>query len=299
MNRDTTATAIATAATTATVATQPANAKPANAKAQPIAADLSPRAYQQAAQFLSGLDEDWARHIAAVGPCQHAAKPAREPYEALVRAIAYQQLHAKAGDAILGRLLALYADEPGAAPAHSHPNSHSNSDPRQPASLRQQPSLRAAPVAKSSTGSSAGSSANSSPASAFPSPAQLLATDPEAQRACGFSAAKLATIRGIAQATLDGVVPSLQAARQLTDEVLIERLSALRGVGRWTVEMFLIYSLERSDILPVDDLGVRAGYARLKGLSKPPTPRQMRDMGQAWRPHRTVATWYLWRLPAR
>nr|WP_279343617.1 DNA-3-methyladenine glycosylase [Variovorax terrae] len=209
-----------------------------------IAADLSPRAYRRAAQFLSELDGDWARHIAAIGPCRHEAKPAREPYEALVRAIAYQQLHAKAGDAILGRLLALYPDVP------------------------------------------------------FPAPEQLLATDPQAQRACGFSAAKLATLRGIAQATVDGVVPSLEEARCLPDAALIERLVSLRGVGRWTVEMFLIYSLERSDILPVDDFGVREGYGRLKGLEKAPTPRQMRAIGEAWSPFRTVAAWYLWRLPA-
>lgn len=77
-----------------------------------IAADLSPQSYARAADFLSGLDADWARHVAAIGPCRHEAKPAREPYEALVRAIAYQQLHAKAGDAILARLLAL---SPGTA----------------------------------------------------------------------------------------------------------------------------------------------------------------------------------------
>jgi len=210
-----------------------------------ITADLSPSAFRRAAEFLSGLDEDWASHIAAVGQCRHEAKPAREPYEALVPAIAYQQLHAKAGDAILGRLLALY------------------------------------------------------PGMAFPSPEQLLATDPESQRACGFSAAKLATIRGIAQARVEGIVPSLEEARYLPDAALVERLISLRGVGRWTVEMFLIYSLERSDILPVDDFGVREGYGRLKGLEKAPTPRQMHEIGEAWSPFRTVAAWYLWRLPAR
>nr|WP_315591697.1 DNA-3-methyladenine glycosylase [uncultured Cupriavidus sp.] len=210
-----------------------------------IAADLSPRAYRRAVKFLSELDEDWARHIAAIGPCRHEAKPAREPYEALVRAIAYQQLHAKAGDAILGRLLALY------------------------------------------------------PGVSFPAPELLLASDPELQRACGFSAAKLATIRRIAQATVEGVVPGLEEARRLPDAVLIERLTSLRGVGRWTVEMFLIYSLERSDVLPVDDFGVREGYGRLKGLEKAPTPRQMRAIGEAWSPFRTAAAWYLWRLPRR
>ncbi len=209
-----------------------------------IAADLSEHAYRQAAMFLSSLDDDWARHIAATGPCRHAAKPAREPYEALVRAIAYQQLHAKAGDAILGRLLALY---PGAA---------------------------------------------------FPSPGQLLDTDEAALRGCGFSATKLATIRGIAQASLDGVVPTRGEALAMPDEALIERLVTLRGVGRWTVEMLLIYTLERSDILPADDFGVREGYRRLKRLEAAPTRRQMMETGRAWSPYRAIAAWYLWRMPA-
>jgi DNA-3-methyladenine glycosylase II len=209
-----------------------------------IANDLAEAAYRRAAEFLSSLDDDWARHIAAIGPCRHAAKPAREPYEALVRAIAYQQLHAKAGDAILGRFLALY---PGAA---------------------------------------------------FPTPERVLATDEAALRGCGFSATKLATIRGIAQAALDGIVPTRAQALAMDDEALIERLVTLRGVGRWTVEMLLIYTLERSDILPADDFGVRDGYRRLKRLDATPTRRQMTEIGHAWSPYRTVAAWYLWRVPA-
>ncbi|GCB05695.1 DNA-3-methyladenine glycosylase [Ralstonia sp. SET104] len=208
-----------------------------------IAADLSERAYQQAATFLTMLDEDWARHVAAIGPCGHAAKPAREPYEALIRAIAYQQLHAKAGDAILGRFLALYS---GAE---------------------------------------------------FPAPQQVLDTDDAALRSCGFSATKQATIRGIAQATLDGVVPTRKQALAMPDEALIDRLTTLRGVGRWTVEMLLIYTLERSDILPADDFGVRDGYRRLKRLDTTPTRKQMEKIGLAWSPYRTVAAWYLWRVP--
>ena len=199
---------------------------------------------ERAAAHLSGLDDDWARHIAQVGACRHAPKPAREPYEALIRAIAYQQLHAKAGDAILGRFLAL------------------------------------------------------TPQVAFPSPRQLLDTDPLLQRGCGFSATKLATLRTIAQATLDGVVPSRAEALKLDDETLIARLTPLRGIGRWTVEMLLIYTLERLDILPVDDFGVREGYRRLKRLPKAPTPKQMRELGAPWAPYRTVAAWYLWRMPA-
>lgn len=201
-------------------------------------------AYQEGTAHLSGLDADWAAHIAAIGPCRHETRPAREPYEALVRAIAYQQLHAKAGDAILARLLALYPGVP------------------------------------------------------FPSAAQLLATAPERQRACGFSAAKLAALRGIAQAALDGVVPSREHAELLTDDELIDRLTPLKGIGRWTVEMLLIYTLERTDVLPADDFGVREGYRRLKRLDAAPSARQMRDIGAAWQPYRTVAAWYLWRIPA-
>jgi len=206
-----------------------------------ILADLSPDAYREATAYLAALDPDWARHIAATGPCLHRATPGREPYEALVRAIAYQQLHARAAEAILGRLLALFPED------------------------------------------------------GFPAPQQLLALAPETMRACGFSASKLATIQGIAQATLEGAVPGREAALAMADDALIECLVALRGVGRWTVEMLLIYSLERSDILPVDDFGVREGYRRLKGLEKAPTPAQMRSLGGGWSPHRTVAAWYLWR----
>lgn len=118
-------------------------------------------------------------------------------------------------------------------------------------------------------------------------------------RACGFSAGKIATIRGIAEATLSGVVPDYETARAMDDEALIERLTSLRGIGRWTVEMLLIYSLERLDILPADDFGVREGYRRLKGLEQQPTRKQMIEIGLSLRPHRTVAAWYLWRVPAR
>lgn len=199
--------------------------------------------FNQAEQFLAALDPQWAAHVQAIGPCLHQPRPERDPYQALVRAIAYQQLHVKAGDAILGRFLALYPD------------------------------------------------------CDFPSPEQVLATPPEQLRACGFSANKLITIQGIAKARQEGLVPDHQQALALDDEQLIERLISLRGVGRWTVEMLLIYTLERMDILPVDDFGVREGYRRLQGLKTQPTRRQMLELGHAWRPYRTIAAWYLWRVP--
>lgn len=194
-----------------------------------------------AMQFLSALDADWAALIERVGPCGLKPRLEREPYEALIRAIAYQQLHGKAAEAILGRFLALY------------------------------------------------------PQPAFPSPSQVLSTEENVLRSCGFSATKIASIRGIAQAKLDGIVPTAAEAAGFKDQELIDRLVTLRGVGRWTVEMLLIFSLGREDVLPVDDFGVREGWRVLKQLPAQPRPRELAEIGQAWKPCRSVAAWYLWR----
>lgn len=92
-------------------------------------------------------------------------------------------------------------------------------------------------------------------------------------------------------------MPTREVAVTMNDEELIKRLVTIKGVGRWTVEMLLMYSLERPDILPVDDLGVREGYRALKKLPEQPKPKALRDIAKAWAPHRTVASWYLWRVP--
>ena len=133
------------------------------------------------------------------------------------------------------------------------------------------------------------------PDAAFPTPEQVLQADPAAIRACGFSGSKIAAIRDICAKTLDGTVPHRRTAMRLTDEQLIERLTSIRGVGRWTVEMLLIFTLGRTDILPVDDFGVRDGYQRLYGLDQPPKPRALAEIGLAWSPWRSIAAWYLWR----
>jgi DNA-3-methyladenine glycosylase II len=133
------------------------------------------------------------------------------------------------------------------------------------------------------------------PDAAFPTPEQVLQADPAAIRACGFSGSKIAAIRDICAKTLDGTVPHRRTAMRLTDEELIERLTSIRGVGRWTVEMLLIFTLGRTDILPVDDFGVRDGYQRLYGLDQPPKPRALAEIGLAWSPWRSIAAWYLWR----
>lgn len=182
--------------------------------------------------------------VAAVGPLR--LLPARrEPYEALVRAVAHQQVHGRAAEAMLARLCALCPDSP------------------------------------------------------FPPPAAVLALPEAALRGCGFSAAKIAAIRGIAAATQAGQVPSLRAAARMSDAELIARLTSLRGVGRWTVEMVLIFTLGRPDVLPVEDLGVREGYRLAAGLPAPPRPRELAALGEAWAPFRTAAAWYLWRVVER
>lgn len=133
------------------------------------------------------------------------------------------------------------------------------------------------------------------PGKRFPSAAQLATVQDEAMRAAGFSWAKIAALRDIAAKTLDGTVPSSRAIRSMPDAEIIERLVQVRGVGRWTVEMLLIFKLGRPDVLPVDDFGVRNGYRIAFGLTEMPKPKELMVLGEAWRPHATTAAWYLWR----
>ena len=102
-------------------------------------------------------------------------------------------------------------------------------------------------------------------------------------------------MRAICAATLDGTVPTRRGSARLSDEALIERLTSIRGVGRWTVEMLLIFTLGRPDVLPVDDFGVRDGYRVLYGLDVQPKPKALAEIGLAWAPYRSIAAWYLWR----
>ncbi|MBY0341274.1 MAG: DNA-3-methyladenine glycosylase 2 family protein, partial [Rhodocyclaceae bacterium] len=133
------------------------------------------------------------------------------------------------------------------------------------------------------------------PGQSFPEPAAVLALDESVMRACGFSAAKTATLRGIAQGVVDGIVPTRAEAEALSDDALVARLTTLRGVGRWTVEMLLMFTLLRPDVLPIDDFGVREGWKVLKGLEHQPRPKMLAETGQAWAPYRSTAAWYLWR----
>lgn len=178
--------------------------------------------------------------IRQVGPC--TLRPVRrEPYEALVRAIAHQQVHGRAADAILGRFIGLH-------PGHD-----------------------------------------------FPPAAQVLDTPVEAMRGCGFSGSKVAAIRDIAEKSVAGLVPTRRSAARIPDDRLVEQLVQIRGVGRWTVEMLLIFTLGRPDVLPIDDFGVREGWKVAAGLEAQPKPRELAAIGEAWGPWRSIAAWYLWR----
>ena len=201
----------------------------------------------EALQHLTLKDKVMGRLIERIGPCTLKPANRRNPFEALVRSVAYQQLHANAAAAILRRVKALY------------------------------------------------------PGKRFPGPADILATSDERLHAAGLSRAKVAAVRDLAAKTADGVVPSSRAISKMSDDELLQRLTTVRGIGPWTVEMLLIFTLGRPDVLPATDYGVRRGFAMTYGWPELPRPRELLEHGQRWRPHRTTAAWYLWRaaeLPA-
>ncbi len=129
----------------------------------------------------------------------------------------------------------------------------------------------------------------------FPTPEALLSLPDADLRACGLSAAKLVAMQGVARARLEGLVPSAEEATDLSDEELIARLMTLRGIGRWSVEMLLIFTLNRPDVMPVDDYGVRAGWRRIKNLDELPKPKALKEATIAFSPYRSALAWYLWR----
>ena len=195
----------------------------------------------EALRFLRRSDPVMAQLIRQAGP--YALNPERGvgPYEALVQAVAHQQLTGKAARTILGRFYALYG------------------------------------------------------ADCCPEPARLVDTPDDALRGCGFSRAKAASLKDIAARTLDGTIPPRRALVRMKNETIIERLVEARGVGRWTVEMFLMFTLGRPDVLPVDDFGIRLGYKIAYGKRTLPKPKSLAKFGERWAPYRTTASWYLWR----
>jgi 3-methyladenine DNA glycosylase/8-oxoguanine DNA glycosylase len=132
------------------------------------------------------------------------------------------------------------------------------------------------------------------PGSTIPEPGDLLKTPDRLLRGAGLSRAKTASLKDLAAKTLDGTVPSPEKIVALTDHEITRRLTAIYGVGRWTVEMLLIFNLGRIDVFPVDDYALRKSVADLYGMKDIPTPKQLDALGEPWRPLRTVATLYLW-----
>jgi DNA-3-methyladenine glycosylase II len=127
----------------------------------------------------------------------------------------------------------------------------------------------------------------------FPTPAQVLAASDEELRRAGLSRGKMAYIRDLAQHVRDGRLSFRRFAR-MDDEEIIAELVRVRGIGRWTAEMFLMFNLRRPDVLPVDDLGFRNALAKAYGMKQPPTAKELKSIGERWRPYRSAAVWYLW-----
>ncbi len=128
-----------------------------------------------------------------------------------------------------------------------------------------------------------------------PTPEELLRVPDQKLREAGLSAAKIAAVRDLAQKTIDGTVPTLEDAQKMSDTELVERLISVRGIGAWTVEMFLIFRLGRPDVLPIHDYGVQKGFALTYRKRRIPKPKELAKFGERWRPYRTVASWYMWR----
>ena len=128
-----------------------------------------------------------------------------------------------------------------------------------------------------------------------PTPQEMLKLRKPVLRKAGLSGAKILAMKDLAQKTIDGIVPSLEQAEKLSDEELVERLVSVRGIGAWTVEMFLIFRLGRPDVLPIHDLGVKKGWSVTYGRKHMPKPKELLAFGERWRPYRTVASWYMWR----
>lgn len=200
----------------------------------------NPFNHRKAIRFLSQADRRLARLIERTGRFRMEIDAGHSPFESLLEAIVYQQLHGKAAATILGRVKALAGGR-------------------------------------------------------FPTPAETLRMSRASLRKAGLSRQKIVAARDLARKTVDGTVPTLAAARRMTDAEIVERLTSVRGVGVWTVEMFLMFRLGRQDVLPIHDYGIRKGFAVTYRLKDLPKPQQVAEYGERWRPHRTVASWYLWR----
>lgn len=190
--------------------------------------------------YLKRCDPQMRTLIERVGPFRLSVNRSLSPFQALLRAIVYQQLSGHAARAIYARTVSLFPD-------------------RRPSAKR------------------------------------LVEMSDEKLRGAGLSRPKIAAVRDLAVKTRNRIVPGRGVLERLPDEEIIARLTEVRGVGRWTVEMLLIFHLGRADVLAGDDLGIRKGLKIAYGMAALPTREQVLRSGEIWRPYRSVASWYLWR----
>jgi len=190
-----------------------------------------------AIRHLKRADPVLADIIGKVGPFELKNRPER--FQALVRAIIFQQLAGRAAQTIFDRFVGLFPD------------------------------VR------------------------FPSPEIVIAASDDDLRKVGLSRQKAAYIKDLA-GHIKGRSLSFHRFSRMDDEEIIADLVRVKGIGRWTAEMFLMFNLGRPDVLPVDDLGIRNGVMKAYGLKEPPRAAELREIGEAWRPYRTVASWYIW-----
>jgi 3-methyladenine DNA glycosylase/8-oxoguanine DNA glycosylase len=222
---------------------------------------MSPRQpdFTEAVEHLKNADPKMAALIERVGPCTMQIRHHHSIFYTLMRAITYQQLAGAAAAKILARVEQCCLTQSG-------------------------PTLRGL-RAKNGTPNNG----------SLPIPEQVLAASDEALRAAGLSRNKMAAIRDLAAKTLDGTVPELGAIRSMDDEEIVERITQVRGIGRWTVEMLLMFRLGRMDVLPVDDYGVRKGAQVTYRMRKLPDKKRLTKVAEKWRPWRSVGSWYMWR----
>jgi DNA-3-methyladenine glycosylase II len=195
--------------------------------------------HRPSVRHLKRIDPVLARVIEAVGTCRLELRSEGTHFQALARAIVFQQLSGKAAGTIMGRFNALY---PGSSPT----------------------------------------------------PEAVLATSDEQLRAAGLSRQKIGYLRDLSSKVVDGSLP-LDQVESMSDDDLITHLVQVKGIGRWTAQMFLMFRLGRPDVLPELDLGIQNAIQRAYRMRKRPTPKQVKRIGAKWSPHSTVACWYLWR----
>ncbi len=215
---------------------------------------MTPADYARARRTLMRRDPVLGAVIKQHGPCGLAESQHTEPFKALVRAIVSQQLSTRAAATIQARFEALFT--PG----------RTSSKP-----LRDGRGHRGR----------------------FPTPAQVMEVSDEQLRAVGLSCMKVSFIRDLCGRVMDGSL-RLRELDALDDEAVIAELVAVKGIGRWTAEMFLMFRLHRPDVLPLGDLGIVRGFQKVYGWKKDPSPAKMTRTAEAWRPYRSMACWYLW-----